>query len=182
MTKKTQSKLQAKDNEVNDSYDGKVTFPFAVMGIRTMGLALIGLDFLPKNSVESFAETATGKQTWNALIDYLDDPTKTHEVVLASEGTEYQKRVWNAIRDIPIGEVRTYSELAFKLDSSPRAVANACRRNKIPLLIPCHRVIAKKGLGGYFGQTKGEMYWVSFPREKHRVIALNDGMLIKKPL
>jgi len=141
-------------------YDGKVTFPFAVMGIRTQGSALIGLDFLPTGTVEEFAKSATGKQAWNALLDYLDDPKKAHEVVLAADGTDYQKRVWNAIRDIPLGEVRTYGELSDKLNSSPRAVANACRRNRIPLLIPCHRVVAKKGLGGYFGQTKGEMMTV----------------------
>ena len=138
-------------------YDGKVAFPFAVMGIRTYESALIGLDFLPKANMEEFARTATGKQVWNALVDYLDYPLKPHEVVLASEGTDFQKRVWNAIRSIPVGEVRTYSDLANSMNTSPRAVANACRRNRIPVLIPCHRVIAKNGLGGYFGQSEGEM-------------------------
>ena len=156
MAKKTIIK-QPSPAVLDVKYDGKVTFPFAVMGIRTQGMALVGLDFLSTDNVEEFASTATGKQAWNALVDYLGEPANTHKVVLASEGTDYQKRVWNAIRDIPLGEVRTYGDLALLLDSSPRAVANACRRNKIPLLIPCHRVVAKKGLGGYFGQTHGEM-------------------------
>jgi len=162
------------DKSDTDHYDGKVTFPFAVLGIKTEGMALIGLDFLPKNSIEGFAQSATGKQVWNALNDYLENPEKPHEVVLASEGTDYQKRVWNAIRDIPLGEVRTYSELADKLNSSPRAVANACRRNKIPLLIPCHRVVGKSGLGGYFGQTKGEML------ETKRWLLRHEGVNLDK--
>lgn len=49
-----------------------------------------------------------------------------------------------------------YGELAEKLASGPRAIAAACRTNPIPILIPCHRVVAKAGLGGYMGETEGE--------------------------
>ena len=59
------------------------------------------------------------------------------------------------MRDIPRGEVRTYGELAKQLNSSARAVGNACRRNPIPIIIPCHRVVAKKGIGGFAGHTEG---------------------------
>ena len=60
------------------------------------------------------------------------------------------------MRRIPIGQVVTYGELAKALDSSARAVAGACRANPIPILIPCHRVVAATGLGGYMGETGGE--------------------------
>ena len=51
----------------------------------------------------------------------------------------------------------TYGDLAKSVNTAPRAAASACRRNKIPILIPCHRIVAKNGIGGYFGQTTGEM-------------------------
>lgn len=71
-------------------------------------------------------------------------------------GTEFQKDVWNALLEIPYGEVRTYKQVAEQLGSSPRAVGNACRKNPIVILIPCHRVISVSGIGGYAGETGGD--------------------------
>ena len=71
------------------------------------------------------------------------------------EGTEFQIKVWNELKKIPIGETKTYKEIA-KLIGSPkaaRAVANACGKNPYPITIPCHRVIRSDGgLGGYSGK------------------------------
>lgn len=65
--------------------------------------------------------------------------------------TPFQHTVWDALGRIPFGETRTYGELAKELGSSPRAVGGACARNPLPLVIPCHRVVAKHGLGGFSG-------------------------------
>lgn len=70
-------------------------------------------------------------------------------------GTPFQQRVWRELCAIPGGEVRSYGELSRQLESSPRAVAGACRANPLPLLIPCHRVVAANGPGGYMGQRSG---------------------------
>jgi len=70
-------------------------------------------------------------------------------------GTVFQQKVWRYLQTIPIGETRTYTDVANALGSSPRAVANACRANPFVIIVPCHRVIAKSGLGGYDGQTVG---------------------------
>ncbi|MGM0593267.1 MAG: methylated-DNA--[protein]-cysteine S-methyltransferase, partial [Pseudomonadota bacterium] len=59
-------------------------------------------------------------------------------------------------RAIPAGEALTYAELASRVGSSARAVAGACRANPMPLLIPCHRVVAVDGPGGYLGSTAGQ--------------------------
>ena len=71
------------------------------------------------------------------------------------EGTEFQIKVWNELKNIPIGETKTYKEIA-KLIGSPkaaRAVANACGKNPYPITIPCHRVVRSDGgLGGYSGK------------------------------
>lgn len=70
-------------------------------------------------------------------------------------GTPFQQRVWQALQQIPPGETRRYGELAEQLGSSARAVANACRANPLPILIPCHRVVSASGMGGYMGERDG---------------------------
>ncbi len=71
------------------------------------------------------------------------------------KGTKFQIMVWNELKKIPEGEVRTYKEIALAIGkpNSARAVANACGKNPIPIAIPCHRVIRSDGhLGGYSGK------------------------------
>lgn len=72
-------------------------------------------------------------------------------------GTAFQKRVWAELLNIPPGKTITYSELAKKLHTHPRAIGQACRANPLPVTIPCHRVVGKNSLGGYFGKTHGKM-------------------------
>jgi len=74
------------------------------------------------------------------------------DLPLAPAGTRHDTRVWAAMRGIPFGETRTYGQLAEALGSVPRAVGTACGRNPLPIVIPCHRVVASNGtLGGYSG-------------------------------
>ena len=73
------------------------------------------------------------------------------------KGTDFQIKVWNEIKKIPKGSVRTYKEIAIAINhpKSFRAVANACKKNPYPIVIPCHRVIKSNGnVGGYFGKEK----------------------------
>lgn len=87
-------------------------------------------------------------------LDALNDHLSGQEVRLPVDvrGTDFQLKVWMALRDIPVGETRSYSDVA-RIIGQPmavRAVANACASNPVPLIIPCHRVIRKDGsLGGY---------------------------------
>ncbi|HKI60216.1 MAG TPA: methylated-DNA--[protein]-cysteine S-methyltransferase [Mariprofundaceae bacterium] len=67
----------------------------------------------------------------------------------AAPTSDFQARLRSALREIPCGELRTYGELAQMLNSSPRAVGQALGANPLPILIPCHRVIAANGLGGF---------------------------------
>ncbi len=71
------------------------------------------------------------------------------------QGTDYQKSVWQCISEIKWGETLTYGDIAEQLDSSARAVGNACRANPVPIIVPCHRVVSKSGLGGFAGQREG---------------------------
>jgi methylated-DNA-[protein]-cysteine S-methyltransferase len=70
------------------------------------------------------------------------------------QGTPFQIRVWRALLRIPYGQTRTYGELAKKLNTSARAIGMACRANALLMVVPCHRVVAKNGLGGYRGSQR----------------------------
>ncbi len=76
---------------------------------------------------------------------------------LVKQGTDYQMKVWDQIRKISFGETKTYGEIATKIKSGPRAVGNACRRNKLLLIVPCHRVVSAAGLGGFMGDDTGKL-------------------------
>ncbi len=87
-----------------------------------------------------------------ALLElYFDGVFEPVDLPLAPAGSTFRQRVWRAMRAIPAGETRSYGALAGALGSAPRAVGGACGANPIPILIPCHRVVASGGLGGYSG-------------------------------
>lgn len=75
------------------------------------------------------------------------------DLPLMISGSPFDKRAWEAMRQIPYGQTRSYGELAMEVGSGPRAIGGACGRNRIPLMIPCHRVLARHGLGGFSGGT-----------------------------
>jgi len=86
------------------------------------------------------------------IDDYFDGLNPDFTLPLEPIGTNFQKKIWRAMCEIPYGETMAYGEIADKVGSHPRAVGAACGRNPIPLLIPCHRVVGKKGkLIGYSG-------------------------------
>jgi|BEDMetMinimDraft_2_1075160.scaffolds.fasta_scaffold05929_2 methylated-DNA-[protein]-cysteine S-methyltransferase len=86
-----------------------------------------------------------------ALEAYFAGRSGRFALPLAPRGTAFQLRVWQALRTIPPGEVLTYGALARRLGTSPRAVGQANAANPLPIFIPCHRVVAESGLGGYSG-------------------------------
>ena len=85
------------------------------------------------------------------LQAYFDGDALRFDLPLAPFGTAYRKRVWSALRLIPPGQTNTYAGLAAIAGGSARSVGTAMATNPIPILIPCHRVVASAGLGGYSG-------------------------------
>ncbi len=85
------------------------------------------------------------------LQAYFDGELTEFELPLAPAGTPYRRAVWQALCDIPYGTLRTYQEIAVTAGGSPRSVGQANGRNPIPLIIPCHRVVATTHIGGYSG-------------------------------
>lgn len=117
---------------------------------------LASLDFLPAATALQPPDSAQLVTIEQQLVHYFLHPAAPHALSLHPQGTPFQQRVWQALQRIPCGVTQSYGALALQLKSSPRAVAAACRANPIPLLIPCHRVVASNGLGGYMGATVGE--------------------------
>jgi methylated-DNA-[protein]-cysteine S-methyltransferase len=87
---------------------------------------------------------------------YWLNTDKHINIKLLKQGSAYRHKVWAELCKIPFGETMTYSALAQKIDSSARAVGNACRDNPYPVIIPCHRIVSVSGMGGYCGQTDGD--------------------------
>ena len=88
---------------------------------------------------------------------FVGDLQKFELPFLFENATDFQLRVWDEIRKIPFGMTKTYGEIAQKIKSGPRAVGNACRRNKLLLIVPCHRVVSMQGLGGFMGDKDGSL-------------------------
>ena len=95
------------------------------------------------------------KQIILSLDNYFQFGHSAEKIACCPSGTPFQKKIWDFLVQIPFGSVITYGEIAKKLHTSSQAVGQACRRNKISIFIPCHRVVAKTGLGGFFGGSQG---------------------------
>lgn len=117
--------------------------------------ALLGIDFgtvEPKNAVRDRSELIG--RTEGQLEEYMAGTRTEFDLPLKPEGTEFQKKVWNALLLIPYGETKSYKDIAVLIDNPKgcRAVGMANNRNPIPIIIPCHRVIGANGsLIGYGG-------------------------------
>ncbi len=94
------------------------------------------------------------------LRRYFGGVPEVFDLPMDLQGTPFQQRVWAALRRIAPGTVRTYGDLARELGASPRAVGGACRSNPCLILVPCHRVVAKRGLGGYSGADLATKGWL----------------------
>lgn len=111
--------------------------------------AIVALDWGRGSDQES---TPLLREARDQLHDYFDAKRMNFQLPLAPHGTPYQRRVWAALTRIPAGETRSYLDIAREIASVPRAVGQANGANPIPILIPCHRVIAANGaLGGFSG-------------------------------
>jgi len=83
--------------------------------------------------------------------EYFAGRRRRFDLPLAPAPTPFQARVRDAMQAIPYGQTRSYGELAHSAGGAPRAIGQACGANPLPLLVPCHRVVASNGIGGYSG-------------------------------
>lgn len=126
-----------------------VPAPFGAIGIRTEAGRVRELVYLPPHFEEKAPDDALAEKAALQLARYFKEPDFRFNLPLAAAGTAFQQKVWQAIASIPRGEVLTYGQVARRIGSAPRAVGQACGANWFPLVIPCHRVTASGGLGGF---------------------------------
>lgn len=126
-----------------------VEAPFGAVGIRTEPGVLRELVYLPRHFNEKMPADKLSEQVALQVERYLRDPDFRFDLPLAEAGTAFQRKVWKVIATIPRGDVLTYGQVAKLIRSAPRAVGQACGANWFPLVIPCHRVTASGGLGGF---------------------------------
>ena len=137
-------------------FDAKLQTPFAVLGIRTAGELLTGIEYLPRGVATLAPTNRLAAKVCRQLERYLDDPGFQFDLPFEFNGTAFQSRVWQMICSIPSGKTLTYLDVARRLDSAPRPVGGACGANRIPLVIPCHRVVASHGIGGFMHARGGQ--------------------------
>ncbi|MDE2335574.1 MAG: methylated-DNA--[protein]-cysteine S-methyltransferase [Rhodospirillales bacterium] len=122
--------------------------PIGPLSIAEEEGAIVALDW-GWGSVQS--PTALLRRAREQLEAYFDGAAAPFDLPLAPQGSAYQRRVWAALCTVPRGAVWTYGQLARAAGGSPRSIGGAMGRNPIPIIIPCHRVVAQGGPGGYSG-------------------------------
>jgi methylated-DNA-[protein]-cysteine S-methyltransferase len=138
-----------------ESWQAKIEAPFAVIGVRAIGDRLVRIEYLPRGAALLKPQTPFAGEVCRQLKAYLKEPNFEFDLSFDYDGTDFQTRVWKAVRSIPVGAVLSYSQVAKRIGSAPRPVGAACGANLIPILIPCHRVVGSQGIGGFMNARRG---------------------------
>jgi methylated-DNA-[protein]-cysteine S-methyltransferase len=132
------------------AYQAVLSAPFGHVGIRTRDRCLVGVDYLDASIAPLAPRDALAREACAQIEAYLADAKHRFDLPYVLEGSEFQRAVWCAIGAIGCGTTRTYGELALELGNAARAVGGACGSNPVPLIVPCHRVVAAGGkIGGF---------------------------------
>ena len=136
-------------------YDVIIAFPKMKVGVATRDGRVTGIRYLPPATEAQAPANALAERAARQLERYLQDPDVKFDLPLLIEGTEFQRRVWDIMCSIPRGKTLTYGEVARRLEGEARVVGQACGDNRLPIVIPCHRVVAADGIGGFSHSTGG---------------------------
>jgi len=136
-------------------YDVTVDFPRMKVGVKTRDGKVVAIRYLPLNSESIAATNPLAERAASQLQNYLKNPDAKFDLPLAIEGTPLQRAVWQAMCEIPRGKTRTYGELAQELGADARVIGQCCGDNRLPIVIPCHRVVAADGIGGFSHTSEG---------------------------
>ncbi len=140
----------------------KIASPIGTLLVYADATGLVALDFPGAKPAEGSSPATTRDRgtlqaAASALSDYFAKGKELPRKLAGNrEGTPFQKKVWDAIARIPLGQTRSYGEIAEEVGHprAARAVGSACGANPLPLFVPCHRVVASMGkIGGYAGKT-----------------------------
>ncbi len=140
------------------NYDVIFSTDLATIGLQFKGDKLIKIAYLDKAITTKNTSLVIG-QVKDKITDYINPKSnkKTIRIATQLDVSPFQEKVLKQLHKIPYGETRSYGEIAKILNTSARAVGNACRNNPLPIIIPCHRVVAANGIGGYDGARSGKL-------------------------
>jgi methylated-DNA-[protein]-cysteine S-methyltransferase len=153
------------------TFNAVIDAPFGKVGIRADDRFVREIVYLPKTAALIEPDNALAAHAARQIDAYFEQASSDFDLPLAEAGSTFQRRVWQAISDIPPGDVLTYGQLAAALGSVPRAVGQACGANVYPIVIPCHRVVAAGGMGG-FAHHAGDGYF----RDVKRWLLAHEGV------
>jgi methylated-DNA-[protein]-cysteine S-methyltransferase len=136
-------------------FDVVVAFPKMKVAVKTRDERVVEIRYLPLEVETKAPANALAALAASQLENYRDDPDARFDLPLLIEGSPLQRSVWEAMCAIPRGKTRTYGELARELGAEARVIGQACGDNRLPIVIPCHRVVAADGLGGFGHSTGG---------------------------
>ena len=140
-------------------WDAVIEFPRMKVAVATRDVSgnpyVVAIGYLPLAVESKDPEDELAERAVRQLERYREDPDAKFDLPLLIEGTEFQRRVWDAMCAIPRGRTLTYGEVARKLGGEARVVGQACGDNKLPIVIPCHRVVGADGIGGFSHTTDG---------------------------
>jgi methylated-DNA-[protein]-cysteine S-methyltransferase len=153
-------------------FNAVIDAPFGKVGIRTEGGAVSEIVYLPDSVPSVEPDTPLAARAAQQIRDYFADPRAAFDLPLALVGTPFQRRVWQGISAIAPGSVLTYGELAKVVGSVARAVGQACGDNRFPLVIPCHRVVAASGIGGFAHEAQD-----GYLRRAKRWLLAHEGLV-----
>lgn len=131
-----------------------VDSPIGPLTVAAQDGAIISLAFGPDQTDQSDATQSEPVllQAKRQLAEYFAGGRTTFDLPLRLQGTQFRCAVWQALATIPFGQTRSYGDIARTVGSAPRAIGGACGANPIPIVVPCHRVVASDGgLGGFSG-------------------------------
>jgi len=136
-------------------YDVTVAFPKFKVGVATREGIVTELKYLPLGAPTISAGSELARRAERQLEGYRSDPNTAFDLPVVIEGSDLQKAVWRAMCAIPRGKTRTYGDVARELGVDARDVGQCCGDNRLPLVIPCHRIVAADGIGGFGHATSG---------------------------
>ena len=148
----------AQQHIYSEWFDAIVPAPFGSIGVRLTQdkQALFELVYLPEGSTENQGDTALAQQAYQQITRYLKNPQHRFDLPTVVQGTDFQNKVWQEINQIECGQVLSYKQVGKLIGcGSPRAVGGACGANPYPLIVPCHRVVAASGIGGFARHDDG---------------------------
>ncbi|RLA20160.1 MAG: cysteine methyltransferase [Gammaproteobacteria bacterium] len=129
--------------------------PHCKLGIQSDDSRILGIEFLSPEEQDISPKNGMAEEAVVQITRWLNDPEWDISLPLIEMGTVFQRKIWRALLEIKPGQPKTYGEVAREIGSGARAVGNACRANPYPVIVPCHRIIAANGLGGFAGERRG---------------------------